>query len=95
MKYVYVKDSEGFVCKKELSKVASGETIITEQEYKELSGENYYEQKFGHGGARPGAGRKPMDGETRSVQMRVTESEKEFLLYARANKIDIKKLMES
>ena len=38
MKYVYVKDNEGFVVKKLASEVQADETIITKQEYEKLSG---------------------------------------------------------
>ena len=39
MKYVYVKDNEGFVIKKLASEVQADETIITKQEYEKLSGD--------------------------------------------------------
>ncbi|MDD3013260.1 MAG: hypothetical protein PHC34_06105 [Candidatus Gastranaerophilales bacterium] len=57
-KYVYVKDSEGFVIKKSQDQVLPDETIISKQEYEEISGLKYYKETFGRGGARPGAGRK-------------------------------------
>ncbi|WP_253692575.1 MULTISPECIES: hypothetical protein [unclassified Treponema] len=53
MDYVFVKDTEGFVVKKLRSQVEFDEKIISEAEYKELSGDNYYEFHFGHGGKRP------------------------------------------
>ena len=45
MDYVFVKDMEGFVVKKLKSQVEFDEKIISEAEYKELSGDNYYEEK--------------------------------------------------
>lgn len=48
MKEVFVKDEEGYVCKKPESKVTENETIITESEYNELSGFNYYVNKYGN-----------------------------------------------
>jgi len=52
MPHVYVKDSEGFVFKKNESEVAAGEKIISEKEYMKKSGLALYEKKFGHGLAR-------------------------------------------
>ena len=46
MAYVYIKDDEGFVVKKKKSEVLPNETIITKEEYAELSGDNYYKSKF-------------------------------------------------
>jgi len=43
MDYVFVKDMEGFVVKKLKPQVEFDEKIISEAEYKELSGDNYYE----------------------------------------------------
>lgn len=45
MKYVFVKDSEGSVSKNLASEIASDEKIITENEYKKLSGLDSYEKK--------------------------------------------------
>ena len=52
MEYVIVKDSEGYVFKKLESEISSDEKIISEKEYKKVSGLTAYEKKFGHGGAR-------------------------------------------
>ena len=94
MDYVFVKDTEGFVVKKLRSQVEFDEKIISEAEYKELSGDNYYEFHFGHGGKRPGAGRKQKLGSPLKFQIRVTEEEKEFISYACEHKFDYKKVME-
>ncbi len=48
MKYVYVKDSEGFVVKKPENELLSNEVIISEKEYNKLSGENFYKKLY-HG----------------------------------------------
>ena len=94
MKYIYVKDNDGFVVKKLQSDLLPDEQIITEEEYKELSGENYYQKKFGHGGKRKGAGRKPANGLVLKFQIRVNKKEKEFLKFAREHHIDYDSLME-
>jgi hypothetical protein len=57
-KYVYVKDSEGYVTKKLENKVEADELIISKEEFEQISGIDYYNKTFGRGGARPGAGRK-------------------------------------
>ena len=56
-KYVYVKDSEGFVTKKLNSQIEADETIISKEEFEQISGVDYYKKTF-RGGARQGAGRK-------------------------------------
>ncbi len=50
MNYVYVKDSEGFVVKKLRSAIQTDEMIISAAECKKLSGQEYYEKTFKHGG---------------------------------------------
>ena len=57
-KYVYVKDSEGFVTKKLNSQIEADETIISKEKFEQISGVDYYKKTFGRGGARQGAGRK-------------------------------------
>jgi hypothetical protein len=57
-KYVYVRDSEGFVTKKLNTQVVADETIISKEEFEKISGIDYYKKTFGRGGAREGAGRK-------------------------------------
>ena len=73
MKYVYVKDSEGFVSKKAVNKVEPDEVVITKDEFRRLSGDEYYEQNFTHGGRREGAGRKPKFTHKLEYQIRVSE----------------------
>lgn len=85
MEYVFVKDLEGYVFKKLLSEKCEDETIITEQEYMEESGLADYEKEFGHGGARANAGRKTKFAQPLKFQIRVTQEEKDFIAYARAN----------
>lgn len=93
MPYVYVKDSEGFVFKKKESDVAADEKIISEKEYLKKSGIALYEKKFGHGGARENAGRKTKFASPLKFQIRVTKEEKEFLAFARSNKLNFATLM--
>ena len=45
MQYVYVKDSEGYVSKKLISKVCKGEKIISGKAYLKASGLAYYEKE--------------------------------------------------
>ena len=92
MNYVYVKDSEGFVAKKLESQLLPDELIITEEEYKELSGENYYKKHFGRGGKREGAGRKP-SACAWTITKRVSEQEKNFINYIRSNNLNYDELM--
>ena len=94
MTYVYIKDEDGFVVKKKKSEILSTEQIITEREYKELSGDDYYEKVYGHGGKRAGAGRKPANGVVLKFQIRVSEKEKEFLKYAREHNLNYDLLMQ-
>ena len=93
MPYVYVKDSEGLVFKKKESDVAADEKIISEKEYLKKSGIALYEKKFGHGGARENAGRKTKFASPLKFQIRVTKEEKEFLAFARSNKLNFATLM--
>lgn len=93
MTYVFVKDNEGFVIKKKKSEILPDEQIITE-EYNKISGENYCREKFGHGGKRQGAGRKPSNGMILKFQIRVSEKEKQFLNYARKHNLDYDSLMQ-
>ena len=94
MEYVFVKDMEGFVVKKLKSEVKIDEKIISEAEYKKLSGDEYYEVHFGHGGKRQGAGRKQKLESPVKFQIRVTEEEKQFINYAREYNFDYKKIMK-
>ena len=93
MSYVYVKDSEGFVFKKKESDVSADEMIISEKEYLKKSGIAFYEKKFGHGGARENAGRKTKFASPLKFQIRVTKEEKDFLTFARSNKLNFTTLM--
>jgi len=80
MAYVYVKDSEGFVIKKKKSEILSDEIIITKDEFEEISGDKYAEEKFGHGGKRKGAGRKKINPDNvLKFQVRVSTKEKVLL----------------
>ena len=58
IKYVYVKDQEGYVTKKPENTVLPNEIIISRQEWEKTSGVEYYKKTFGRGGARANAGRK-------------------------------------
>jgi hypothetical protein len=93
MKYVYVKDSEGFVSKKAVNKVEPDDVVITKDEFRKLSGDEYYEQNFTHGGRREGAGRKPKFTHKLEYQIRVSEEEKAFIAFARENHFDYGKAM--
>ena len=88
MKYVYVKDSEGFVIKKDASKVNNDEVLISKEEFERLSGDSFYNEKFSPGGKREGAGRKTKLKEPLQYQIRVTEEEKNFIAYARESHFD-------
>ncbi len=55
-KLIYIQDDEGYVCQKLKSKVEKTETIITKEQFEEISG--VAEVKRLHGGKRKGAGRK-------------------------------------
>ena len=88
MKYVYVKDPEGFVVKKPASEVSAEETVISAAEYHALSGDDYYTEHFTHGGKRKGAGRKAKYSQPLDRQMRVTEQERQFILFAREHNVD-------
>lgn len=57
-KYVYIKDSEGFVTKKISDQIQPNEIIISKEEFEKVSGIEHYNKNFGRGGARAGAGRK-------------------------------------
>ena len=48
MKYVFVKDAEGFVSKKEEQEILADDKIISEKEYLKKSGLEFYEKKFNH-----------------------------------------------
>ena len=94
MAYVYIKDEEGFVVKKKKSEVLPNETIITKEEYTELSGDNYYKATFSHGGKREGAGRKPKTGVVLEFQVRLSAKEKEFINWARSHNLNYDELMK-
>ena len=94
MAYVYIKDEEGFVVKKKKTEVLPNETIITEEEYAELSGDNYYKSNFGHGGKRAGAGRKPKTGVVLQFQVRLSAKEKEFINWARSHNFNYDEPMQ-
>ena len=93
MKYIYVKDSEGFVSKKAINKVEPDEIQISKEEFRRLSGDDYYDKHFTHGGRREGAGRKPKFSQKLEYQIRVTAEEKAFIAYARETSFDYAKVM--
>ena len=94
MKYVYVKDSEGYVFKELETEVTSNEKIISEEEYMKTSGLATYKREFGHGGARENAGRKRKFGSPLKFQIRVTQEEKDFITYAREHHINYTTMMK-
>jgi len=94
MKYVYVKDSDGYVCKKLEAELTSDEKIITEEEYMKISGRTAYQKEFGHGGTRKNAGRKQKFGSPLKFQIRVTQEEKDFIAYAREHHISYTAMMK-
>ena len=95
MKYIYAKDTDGFVVKKLASELKADEVEITKEEYEVLSGDTYYKKKYGRGGKRAGAGRKPTNGVVLAFQIRVSEKEKEFLKYARSHNLNYDELMRN
>lgn len=94
MEYVFVKDSEGFVAKKLKSQLESDEKIISEAEYKELSGDSYYKLHFGYEGKRQETSEKKKLSRQLKFQMRVTEEEREFIHYAREHNFNYKRIMK-
>lgn len=58
--FVYIKDDEGFACKKKASDVLENETIITEEEYKKITGYEIMLELTKRGGKREGSGRKKL-----------------------------------
>ncbi|MCF0116518.1 MAG: hypothetical protein HUJ61_00530 [Bacilli bacterium] len=94
MNYVYVIDEEGFVSKKLSKEVKSNEKIISESKYLKLSGLKDYEKTFTHGGARENAGRKQKYSSPLKYQIRVTQEEKDFIMYAREKNFDYLSAMQ-
>lgn len=95
MSYIYAKDKEGFVVKKIEKDLLPDEVIITQSEWEEISGEKYYQETYGRGGARPGSGRKKKNPDNvLQFQVRVSQKEKDFLKYAREHNLDYDSLME-
>lgn len=78
MSYVFVKDNEGFMCKKQKKCVEQNEKIISKEEYKMLSGDDYYDDNFSN----------PL-----SYQIHVTKQEKDFISFARKHNFDYKQAM--
>lgn len=94
MEYVFVKDSEGYVFKKQASDITEGEKIITEKEYLKKSGLLQYEKQFSHGGTRKNAGRKKKFDQPLKFQIRVTQEEKDFIQYAREHHLSYQSMMQ-
>ena len=94
MDYVFVKDAEGYVFKKQKSEVSPDEKIITKKEYMKASGLAAYKKMFGHGGARENAGRKPKYSLPLRFHIRVTKEEKDFIAYAREHNLNYSALMQ-
>ncbi len=92
MKYVFVKDAEGFVSKKAQHEILADDKIISEKEYLKKSGLEFYEKKFNHGGARQGAGRKRKFARPLEFQIRVTQEEKDFIQNARLHGFDFSRI---
>ena len=86
--YVYIKDSEGFVTRKEKSKITQEDVIITREEWAELSGENHYVKTYGWGGVRANAGRKCGAFGPKTYTIRVTLEENALIKYMRENGIN-------
>jgi len=91
---IYIKDKEGYVRGIYPNEMKPEYTVITREEWEEQSGEKYYKETYGRGGARKGAGRKPANGVVLKFQIRVSEKEKEFLKYARAHNLNYDDLMQ-
>ena len=83
-----------FVVKKKKSEVLPNEIIISEEEYGELSGDNYYKAKFGQGGKREGEGRKLKIGVVLEFQVRLSVKEKEFIHWTRSHNLNYDELMQ-
>lgn len=90
--YMYIKDDEGYVKKIKKSEYSNKYTPISEEEWAELSGENYYKQNFTHGGARQNSGRKKLN---RTKSIRVTIEEKNLIIYIRNNFISPEQILNN
>lgn len=91
---IYIKDSEGYVKGIYPDEMKPEYTIITREEWEDESGEKFYNETYGRGGYRAGAGRKPKTGVVLKFQIRVSEKEKEFIKYAREHNLDYDSLMQ-
>ena len=91
---IYIKDAEGYVKGIYPEEMKPEYIKITREEWEEESGEKYYNETYGRGGKRKGAGRKPSTGVVLKFQIRVSEKEKEFLQYARSHNLDYDNLMQ-
>ena len=89
-KYLYVKDADGYVTKIPAKDFNDSYTVITENEWAELSGEKYYRETFTHGGARKNSGRKKLN---RTESIRLTLEEKELIICIRNNFINPEQLL--
>lgn len=90
-KQIYIKDKEDYVKKINENELTAKHTVITEQEWSDLSGETYYKVTFGHGGARKNSGRKALH---RNISKRITVDENdliEFLRHRNLNPSEAKK----
>lgn len=92
---IYIKDAEGYVKGIFPNEMKDEYTIISKEEWEEMSGEKYYKETFGRGGKREGAGRKPKNGILLKFHVRVSEKEKEFLNYARSHNLNYDELMQN
>ncbi len=93
-KRIYIRDAEGYVKSISSEEMKPEYTQITREEWEEESGVKFYNEKFGHGGKRTGAGRKLKTGNILKFQIRVSEKEKKFINYAREHKLDYDSLMQ-
>lgn len=79
MKYVYVKDNEGFTIKKRQNEVLPDDIIITKEEHEELSGIAHYKKTFQQGGKRAGSGRKKEFEHKIRINVDLDKSELDFI----------------
>ena len=91
---IYIKDEDGYVKGIYPDEMKPEYTQITREEWEEESGEKYYKETYGRGGARKGAGRKPKTGVILKFQIRVSEKEKQFIQYARSHNFNYDELMD-
>jgi hypothetical protein len=93
-KFVYIKDDEGYARKKKTDEVLENETIISEKEFKEITGHEIMLELTKRGGKRDGAGRKKLYEKRVKATFDLDETDVISLAdYAKRNKISKNKAL--